>query len=151
MTCKRLNNSLRISCYGAARGMAYLEEMGIVHRDLSARNLLVDAGRNVKVSDFGLSFAADEKSKGKVDLSKFPVKWSAPEVLKDAIFSTKSDVWSMGVTMYEIITKGRGSYYFKSAKGKFHTLECRMPKWLRKCKKDIECQSLPIPQGNFGS
>eukprot|EP01114_Cavostelium_apophysatum_P018686 TRINITY_DN5846_c0_g1_i2.p1 TRINITY_DN5846_c0_g1~~TRINITY_DN5846_c0_g1_i2.p1 ORF type:complete len:758 (+),score=68.98 TRINITY_DN5846_c0_g1_i2:88-2361(+) len=95
---------------GACNGMVYLESQNIVHRDLSARNLLVDQSGNVKVADFGLSRATDVNNYYESSGSKFPIRWSAPEVLKFAKFSSKSDVWSMGITLYEIITFGRVPY-----------------------------------------
>jgi serine/threonine protein kinase len=70
--------------------MSYLTSKGIVHRDLGARNVLIDSFHNVKVADFGLAkatFAIDSSS------DQMPIRYSAPEVLLDAKYSEKSDVW----------------------------------------------------------
>eukprot|EP01114_Cavostelium_apophysatum_P018421 TRINITY_DN5690_c0_g1_i6.p1 TRINITY_DN5690_c0_g1~~TRINITY_DN5690_c0_g1_i6.p1 ORF type:complete len:803 (-),score=75.86 TRINITY_DN5690_c0_g1_i6:228-2636(-) len=99
--------------YGAGKGMAYLERCGIVHRDLAARNLLVDSNGTVKVADFGLSRALNKSDYYKVqDASNavFPIKWSAPEVINFQRYSSQTDVWSMGITLYEIFTSGKVPY-----------------------------------------
>lgn len=66
-----------------AEGMEYLEGKKLVHRDLAARNILVSEDLVAKVSDFGLAKA---ERKG-LDSSRLPVKWSAPEALKNGVSS----------------------------------------------------------------
>lgn len=67
-----------------AEGMEYLESKKLVHRDLAARNILVSEDLVAKVSDFGLAKA--ELRKG-LDSSRLPVKWTAPEALKNGVSS----------------------------------------------------------------
>jgi len=95
-----------------SRGMEYLEENQIVHRDLALRNLLAKKESNrivVKISDFGLSriLSNDHYS---ISDSPLPAKWSAPEVLTKSKFTPRSDSWSYGVLLYEIFTRGGNPY-----------------------------------------
>ncbi|XP_024139497.1 tyrosine-protein kinase BTK [Oryzias melastigma] len=97
-------------CKDVSEGMAYLESKQYIHRDLAARNCLVDANGTVKVTDFGLSrYVLDDEYTSSVG-SKFPVRWSPPEVLLYSKFSSKSDIWAYGVLMWEVYTLGRLPY-----------------------------------------
>lgn len=90
----------------AAKGMAYLEKKGLVHRDLAARNILISEEDRAKVSDFGLTAAAEHTQYGK----ELPIRWTAPEALDSKKFSTKSDVWSFGILLWEIYSYGKVPY-----------------------------------------
>lgn len=93
-------------------GMEYLSKLKFVHRDLAARNCMLDAGFRVLVADFGLSRDMYETSyystrnKG----TELPVKWMAIESLSNGIFNEKTDVWSFGVTLWELMTRGVRPY-----------------------------------------
>ncbi|KAL3315104.1 hypothetical protein Ciccas_006271 [Cichlidogyrus casuarinus] len=102
-------------------GMAYLEKHNVLHRDLRAANVLVGDDNSVKVADFGLA-RDSEGSAGRelfyfwwvyfiiLSVGCFPIKWTAPEAALLKKFSIKSDVWSFGVLIYEIVTYGAEPY-----------------------------------------
>ncbi|GFN92404.1 guanylate cyclase [Plakobranchus ocellatus] len=94
-----------------AQGLSYLHTLKYIHRDLACRNCLVHANKTVKIADFGLA-----RHVSSTDYYRFsrkgmlPVRWTAPEALRDGIYSVKSDIWSYGVLVFEIVTFGSFPY-----------------------------------------
>ncbi|XP_055508615.1 protein-tyrosine kinase 6-like [Leucoraja erinacea] len=92
-----------------AKGMEYLESQNYIHRDLAARNILVGENHSCKIADFGLARIIRDGTY--VSLSTaIPYKWTAPEAIEFGYFSVKSDVWSFGILLYEVITYGKTPY-----------------------------------------
>ncbi|XP_051549350.1 insulin receptor-like isoform X1 [Myxocyprinus asiaticus] len=94
-----------------ADGMAYLNAKKFVHRDLAARNCMVAEDYTVKIGDFGMTrdiYETDYYRKGGKGL--LPVRWMAPESLKDGVFTAHSDCWSFGVVLWEISTLAEQPY-----------------------------------------
>ncbi|KAK5876193.1 hypothetical protein CesoFtcFv8_027188 [Champsocephalus esox] len=94
-----------------AGGMQYLSSQGFLHRDLAARNCMLGDDLRVCVADFGLSkkMYSNNYYRQKVAI-RVPIKWMAMESLSESLYTTKSDVWSFGVTMWEIVSRGRTPY-----------------------------------------
>lgn len=97
--------------YGIAKGMSHLSKVKCVHRDLACRNVLLGKNLIPMVSDFGL--ARDIYESGAYETTsggKLPVRWMALESLEDYSYTSESDVWSYGVVLWEIQTRGQVPY-----------------------------------------
>ncbi|XP_064645641.1 tyrosine-protein kinase Fer-like isoform X2 [Lineus longissimus] len=115
-------------CIDAAAGMAYLESRNCIHRDLAARNCLVGIENVVKIADFGMS-REEEIYIVSDGLKQIPIKWTAPEALEYAKYTSKCDVWSYGILMWEVFSLGDTPYRgMTNAQAKLQVLNgYRMP------------------------
>ncbi|XP_027723526.1 tyrosine-protein kinase HCK isoform X2 [Vombatus ursinus] len=93
-----------------AEGMAFIELRNYIHRDLRAANILVSSALVCKIADFGLARLIEDNLYNAREGAKFPIKWTAPEAINFGSFTIKSDVWSFGILMMEIVTYGRIPY-----------------------------------------
>ncbi|XP_055111510.1 tyrosine-protein kinase Lck isoform X2 [Symphalangus syndactylus] len=93
-----------------AEGMAFIEERNYIHRDLRAANILVSDTLSCKIADFGLARLIEDDEYTAREGAKFPIKWTAPEAINYGTFTIKSDVWSFGILLTEIVTHGRIPY-----------------------------------------
>uniref|UniRef100_A0A8C1M3C3 Tyrosine-protein kinase n=1 Tax=Cyprinus carpio TaxID=7962 RepID=A0A8C1M3C3_CYPCA len=93
-----------------AAGMAYIERMNYIHRDLRSANILVGDNLVCKIADFGLARLIEDNEYTARQGAKFPIKWTAPEAALYGKFTIKSDVWSFGILLTELVTKGRVPY-----------------------------------------
>lgn len=90
--------------------MEFLAKKKIVHRDLATRNVLVKNINHVEVTDFGLAQMLQGGETSVVIEGRVAVKWLAIESLRQQIYTERTDVWSFGVTCWEILTFGGAPY-----------------------------------------
>eukprot|EP00037_Helgoeca_nana_P006929 m.63307 g.63307 ORF g.63307 m.63307 type:complete len:1157 (+) comp17772_c0_seq1:251-3721(+) len=116
-TADDMSTAMQLTCCrDVARGLHYLSSLGIVHGDISAGNILVDAARTCKIAQFSkaaqLAYAALDKdaAPSKPNYLDETVPWSAPEVLRAGAYTTASDVWAYGVLVYEVVSRGAVPY-----------------------------------------
>ncbi|XP_070550421.1 tyrosine kinase receptor Cad96Ca-like [Ptychodera flava] len=122
-----------------ARGMSFISSKQCIHRDLATRNILLDENKCCKISDFGLArdvsgFCVYER----MSQGRLPLRWMALESLISSIYTTKSDVWSYGIVLWEIVTLGSTPYAALSSNQVINMLRGgkRMPK-PRHCSEEI--------------
>ncbi|MED6224136.1 hypothetical protein PIB30_080913 [Stylosanthes scabra] len=119
---KKLNWRLRLNIInGLARGILYLHEdsrLRVIHRDLKASNVLLDDDMNPKISDFGLA-RAFEKGQNQENTTRVmgTYGYMAPEYAMEGLYSVKSDVFSFGVLLLEIISGKRNGGFYLSEHG----------------------------------
>uniref|UniRef100_A0A8C9RE67 Tyrosine-protein kinase receptor n=1 Tax=Scleropages formosus TaxID=113540 RepID=A0A8C9RE67_SCLFO len=122
-----------------AAGMVYLASQHFVHRDLATRNCLVGENLLVKIGDFGMSrdvYSTDYYRVG--GHTMLPIRWMPPESIMYRKFTTESDVWSLGVVLWEIFTYGKQPWYQLSNN---EVIECitqgRVLQRPRTCPKEV--------------
>ncbi|CAH8475748.1 unnamed protein product [Heterobilharzia americana] len=95
-----------------ADALLYFESLHLVHRDVAARNVVITDGFIAKLCDFGYACTEDECNYGHMQMDKdyLPVRWMAPECLMGKDFTSKCDVWSYGILLWELFSLGNTPY-----------------------------------------
>lgn len=105
---KSLNEAQRVHlALSIASGMLHLHAENILHRDLAARNVLLSRDGEPRISDFGMSHHAAADSEQQIAAEVGPIRWMAPESLAKGVYSAKTDVFSFGILLYELLSDGK--------------------------------------------
>ncbi|CAD2217956.1 Protein tyrosine kinase/Protein kinase domain containing protein, putative [Angomonas deanei] len=100
---------MQLYTYQILRGLRYLHDKGVVHRDIKGENILIDGFGVAKLADFGCSKSlaniANGSHLGCGTLVGSPF-WMAPEVIRSEAYGTKADIWSVGCTVVEMLNRG---------------------------------------------
>jgi len=94
-------------CAQVIQGLQYISTRRIIHRDVAARNVLLDSTMTCKISDFGMATALVEDGKEYMrSTEQLAIRWCSIEVAKEGKYSSQSDVWAFGVLAYEVFACG---------------------------------------------
>jgi serine/threonine protein kinase len=103
-----LNEQQRIRiALSIASGMLHLHAENILHRDLAARNVLLSRDGDIRISDFGMSHQAAADAESRIAAEVGPIRWMSPESLAKGVYSAKTDIFSFGILLWEIMSDGK--------------------------------------------
>jgi len=122
-----------------ANGLQYLMDNSILHRDLKPQNIMVNKDNNLKIADFGFAryFQVDTVAE---TLCGTPL-YMAPEIMKDRKYNYKSDLWSVGVILYQMVY-GKRPYYAANILDLLKTIENDKLSFSNEISISSECKDL---------
>lgn len=96
------------------QGIEQAHNFGIIHRDLKSQNIMIDDELNVKITDFGIALSSNEADMTQTNTIMGSVHYLAPELARGSLATNASDIYSLGILMYEFLTgtvpfKGEGA------------------------------------------
>ena len=103
---EKIDMAVQVAC-----GIDYLHSQLCVHRHICAKNVFLSEANVPKIANFRYAkMLPREKTILKLPVEELHTRWSPPEVLESGHFSTKSDIWSFGVLLTEVLTNGKLPY-----------------------------------------
>ncbi|CAO3682718.1 unnamed protein product [Rhizopus stolonifer] len=111
------NYAVYITCE-TLKGLCYLHSKSFIHRDIKCENLLIGWNGEVKLADFGLATKSTKRNRDRLGTSK----WMAPEVIREQFYDEKIDMWSLGITIIEMMDRVPPHYLIRDEKELFKTI-----------------------------
>ncbi|KAI7894503.1 kinase-like domain-containing protein [Mucor mucedo] len=99
-------------------GLVFLHSKGFIHRDIKCENLLIGHHGEIKLADFGLATSTRHVNRERLGTGK----WMAPEVIREACYDEKVDLWSLGITLIEMMDRVPPHYNIKSEEKVFEKI-----------------------------
>ncbi|GAN01964.1 mitogen activated protein kinase kinase kinase kinase 1 [Mucor ambiguus] len=110
-------HTIHIACE-TLKALHYLHSRGFIHRDIKCENLLLGWNGEVKLADFGLATRTTKRNRDRLGTSK----WMAPEVIREQYYNEKIDMWSLGITVIEMMDRVPPHYLIKDEMELFSTV-----------------------------
>ncbi|CEP18747.1 hypothetical protein [Parasitella parasitica] len=98
--------------------LSFLHAKGFIHRDVKCENLLVGSNGEIKLADFGLATSTKHVNRERLGTAK----WMAPEVIRESVYDEKVDLWSLGITLIEMMDRVPPHYNIKSDEKVFNKI-----------------------------
>ncbi|KAI8147728.1 kinase-like domain-containing protein [Fennellomyces sp. T-0311] len=108
-------HTVHITCE-TLKALMYLHAIGYLHRDIKCENILLGQDGQVKLADFGLSACIDRHNRDRLGTNK----WMAPELIRQEVYDEKIDMWSLGITIIEMMDRVPPHYLIKNEDELFH-------------------------------
>ncbi|CDS08615.1 hypothetical protein LRAMOSA09976 [Lichtheimia ramosa] len=113
------DHTVHIICQ-TLKALDYLHASGYMHRDVKCENILLGRDGQVKLADFGLSACIDRRNCERLGTNK----WMAPELILQQAYDEKIDMWSLGITIIEMMDRVPPHYLIKNEQELFEIITC---------------------------
>lgn len=121
--------------YQAATALEYAHQNGVIHRDIKPSNIMISRSGEVKISDFGIA-AMEGVSGAADDVAAGSVRYSSPEQLRQEDLTPQTDIFSLGVVLYELLT-GVNPFQADTDVATFFKITSQEPEPVRSLRQDV--------------
>ena len=122
--------------FQAAKALDFAHDNGVIHRDIKPSNIMVSEKGMTKISDFGIASIADDPTPEQIAEQAGSLHYSSPEQLRNEVLTPQSDIYSLGVVLFELLT-GEKPFQADTDVGLFYQITQGEPERLRSCRSDV--------------